>query len=148
MLLTLAILESDGFAIRYRELLIRTLSDQARARLPFDYYTALSDIHEDTRRAITADSVRSFVPAVTGNPPRNTKGQQRQRNGRNGKQTPKCSKAGKGKKGKGGGGPMPSRVRGHPPLLPPRRLPLLDNRLFYIHSGWRMFTSLSPIIME
>ena len=102
VILTLATPESAGFAIRYHELLIRTLSDHARARLPFDYFTALSEIHDDTRRAISTDGARASVPASTNNAQRNPKGQQRQRNGKNGKQTQKGQKTGKGKKGRDG----------------------------------------------
>ena len=67
VILTLAKLGSAGFAICYHELLVRTLADYARARFPFDYYTALSEIHEDTNRAINTDSART---AVMAHPPR------------------------------------------------------------------------------
>ena len=75
-LLSLATLEGAGFAARYHELLIRILADRARARLPFDYFTALSEVHEDTRRTIATDSARaSNQPPQKGNRQRSGEGQ-------------------------------------------------------------------------
>ena len=99
VLLSLATLESAGFAIRYHELLIRTLADCARARFPFDYYTALSEVHEDTRRAILTDSDRSG-PSNQANRPakRSGKGNNRYKGGKTRSTPLKGSKTGKGKK--------------------------------------------------
>lgn len=53
--------------MRYHELLARTLAGCARARFSYDYYTSLSEIHEDTRRAITTDTARSAAtPKLEG----------------------------------------------------------------------------------
>ena len=48
--------ESAAYAISYHNPLASTLADYARARFPFDYHTALSDVHEDTRRSILRDT--------------------------------------------------------------------------------------------
>lgn len=69
VLLSIATLENAGFAIRYRDLLASSLSDYARPRFPFDYHTALSDIHADTRRAVARES---FPPNNRFAPPVNT----------------------------------------------------------------------------
>ena len=96
-LLSLATLESAGFAMRYHDLPVRTLADCARARFPFDYLTALSEVHEDTRRAIMADTARpSFAPPRNENAPRfQPKGKQRAKST---KQKGRNAKGGKGKK--------------------------------------------------
>ena len=101
VLLSLATTESAAYAIRYHNLLVATLADYARARFPFDYHTALSDVHEDTRRAIlrdnTAPNARSIAPAPNGQlPQKSSKGKQRGKGTR--------STKGKGPKGKGKGG--------------------------------------------
>ena len=101
VLLSLATLASAGFAIRYHELLIRTLADHARARLPFDYFTALSEVHEDTRRTIATDSARaSNQPPQKGNKQRSAKGQSPTPKGKKGKPAGKGTKNNRGKKGK------------------------------------------------
>ena len=76
VLLSLATLESAGFSLRYHELLIRTLADCARERFPFDYFTALSEIHEETRRAITSDTART-TPTPQSEHSRSSKGKDR-----------------------------------------------------------------------
>ena len=104
MLLTLETLESAGFAIRYHELPVRTLADCARARFPFDYYTALSEIHEDTKRAITSDTARNAAGSSGQNAHWIPKGKNKGQGKKNGKpnQNTKNNKAPKGKKGKQG----------------------------------------------
>ena len=121
VLLTLATLESAGFAIRYHELLVRTLSDYARARFPFDYFTALSEIHEDTKRAINTDSTR---PASMAPPPANAQlytkgGKNRYSNGKKGKPTGGKGNKTKGKQGKGGNPRQAGKGPTPPPVAPP-----------------------------
>ena len=55
VLLSLASLETAGYAIKYHELLVTALADFARARYPCDYHSALSEVHEDTRRALARE---------------------------------------------------------------------------------------------
>ena len=98
VLLTLATLESAGFAIKYHELLIRTLADCARARFPFDYHAALSEIHEDTRRAILNEHARGIAtPQRFGNQ-RFPKGNNRAKGGKVRNTPNKGAKNTKGKK--------------------------------------------------
>ena len=97
VILSLATLESANFAIRYHDLLASTFADFARARFSFDYHTALSEIHEDTRRAVAREnaSLSNTAPPVQGSPQRSGKGQNKgQQKGNKGK-----GKGGKGKKG-------------------------------------------------
>ena len=61
LLLSLASLESAGYAMRYHATLATTLADYARARYPIDYHIALSEIHEDTREAMTRGSTAVAV---------------------------------------------------------------------------------------
>ena len=100
VLLSLATLETAGFAIKYHELLIRTLADCARARFPIDYYTALSEIHDDTRRAILTENIRSGQPnfAPANNQQCSRKGNNRPKGGKTRTQPPKGNKSGNGKK--------------------------------------------------
>ena len=72
VLLSLASLESAGYAIRYRDLLATTLADCARARFPMDYHTALSEVHDDTRRALLRENTTvaaRFNPTSSTNEP-------------------------------------------------------------------------------
>ena len=117
VLMSLATLESAGFALRYHELLIRTLAETARARFPFDYYTALSEVHEETRRAITSDTARPPPTpqneAANHSNNRSNKGGYRRKGPKNGKQggTAKGQKRSEGKgtaaTGKGPAQPPP-----------------------------------------
>ena len=81
-ILSLGTLESAGFPIRYRESAIRTLSVYARARFPFGFFDALSEVREDTRRTIADDGamVDADFPE-SANPP-NGKGQPRPHEGK------------------------------------------------------------------
>ena len=69
--------------MRYRELLVTTLADFARARFPCDYHLALSEMREDTRKAVARDSQPStgrFTPNANSsvrNFPRVQKGKSR-----------------------------------------------------------------------
>ena len=56
VLLSLATLENAGFAMKYNELLSTSLADSARDRFPCDYRIMLSEVHEETRRAVTRDT--------------------------------------------------------------------------------------------
>ena len=62
VILALATLESDGFDMRYHDLLVRTLAGCARARFPYDYFSSLSEVREDARRIIATDTDRSSAP--------------------------------------------------------------------------------------
>lgn len=83
VILSLASLESAGYAMRYRELLVTTLKDFARARFPCDYQSALSEVHEDTRRAAVRGNqavAARFTPNANSSVesfPRNQKGKSR-----------------------------------------------------------------------
>ena len=99
VLLSLATLESAGFATRYHALSVRTLADCARARFPFDYHAAPAEIREDTLRAITTDIARS-VTTPQNEAQRRSKGKVRRKgtknkgeapNGNKGKQRPKSA---------------------------------------------------------
>ena len=109
VLLSLATLESAGYAIRYHDLLVSTLADYARARFAFDYHTALSEVHEDTRRMVTREGPNASTHPPTAPNKGQGKGQKGPRNNPN-----KGTKGGKGAKGgkKGGkrakGGVTPS----------------------------------------
>ena len=121
VLLTLSTLESAGFAIRYHESLIRTMADYARARIPFDFFTALSEIHEDTRRAITADSTRVVATFPKSASKANGKGKPRQQERKKGKgQAGKAAKpSNRGKKGKNNA----ARATGKGPVATPTATP-------------------------
>ena len=115
VLLSLSTLESAGFAIRYRELLIRNIADNARARISCDYFATLSKVREDTRRAITTDGARSpNQPLPKGAKQRSRKGTPTNREGKKGKSTSKGTKPNRGKKGKDNA-TRPS-GKGHTPL--------------------------------
>ena len=122
VLLSLATLESAGFALRYRELLIRTLADHARARFPFDYSTALSEVHGDTRRVIATDSARaSYQPPSKWTKQRTGKGKSSAQERKKGNPSGKGTKSNRGKKGKDnatrptGKGPTPLTTANPPP---------------------------------
>ena len=91
LLLSIASTESAGYEMRYRETLVTTLADYARARFPINYHQSLSELHEDTRKAMTREGT-----AVSGrftNASSNSKNSQR---------FPKGKSRSKGKgKGKG-----------------------------------------------
>ena len=100
VLLSLASLESAGYAIKYHDLLVTTLADFARARFPCDFHSALSEVHEDTRRALARETAtpqgRPNAPAASNEGYRPPKGK--------GKAKGKGSKGkGKSQKGKKGG---------------------------------------------
>ena len=63
--------------MRYHDLLVRTWEDCARDRSPYGYYATLSDIHEDTRRAIASDAIRSVARPQHETPQRFTHGKNR-----------------------------------------------------------------------
>ena len=134
--------------MRYRELLIRTLADCARARFPFGYFTALSDVREDTRRAINTDGARPNAPPLQANARRNAKGASialiRARTRRHLTKERKTTRA-----TRKGGITLPG-VRGkvlrrrQPPLLPTRR-----DHLLYGQTAWgvlfdKEYCTLSP----
>ena len=107
VLLSLATLESAGFAIRYHDLLVSTLADYARARFAFDYHTALSEVHEDTRRMVTREG-----PTASNNPPpAPVKGKGKGQKGPKGNAT----KGGKGGKANKGGKKGGKRTKGGAP---------------------------------
>ena len=91
VLLSLASLENAGYAIKYREIIATTLSDFARARFPCDYHSALSEVHEDTRRALARGAApapgRPNTASASNGPYRSQKG--------------KGKSKGKGNKGQG-----------------------------------------------
>ena len=94
VLLSLATLENAGFAIRYHDLLVSTLADFARARFTSDYHTALSEVHEDTRRAVTRENNAPKTAPTTATPTQGKgKGQTRSKG---------SATKGKGKGTKGG----------------------------------------------
>ena len=128
VLLSLETLESAGFAIRYRELLIRTLADHSRTRLPFDYFAALSEVHEDTRRTIATDSARaSNQQPQKGNEQRSAKGKVRPRRERKASLLARELRTAAEKRGKITlTDPLVKVRRNFPPLL---LRPLLGNRL-------------------
>ena len=101
VLLSLATLESAGFAMKYHDLLVRTLADCARARFPFDYATALSEVHEDTRRAILVENARMAPTPQAHYPPRSSKENNRPKGIKSRNNAPKGTNApnkGKGRK--------------------------------------------------
>ena len=61
VLLSLASLETAGYAIRYHDSLVSTLAECARARFPIDYHNALSEVHDDTRRALARDNANFSI---------------------------------------------------------------------------------------
>ena len=50
-------------AIRYREMLILELVGCARARFPYEYYTDLSELRDEARRAPLSDNNRNAKQA-------------------------------------------------------------------------------------
>ena len=68
VILSLATLENAAYAIRYHETLISALADYARARFPFDYHSALSEIHEETRRLLLRDTANNLAGFPSQNP--------------------------------------------------------------------------------
>ena len=101
--------------------------------LTFDYYTALSEVHEDTRRTIATDSARaSNQPPLKGNKQRSGKGRTPTQEGKKGKPVGKGTKNNRGKKGKDNAsrpaGKGPSQLSTAPPLLPLRVDRLLEDK--------------------
>ena len=99
LLLSIASLETAGYAMRYHEMLVTTLADFARARYPIDFHLALSEIHDDTRKALLMENtaVNGRFPnasSISENTQRFPKGKSRSKGKAKGKGT-----AQKGKKG-------------------------------------------------
>ena len=101
VILSIASIENSAFAIRYHDLLIASLADFARARFPFDYHSALSEIHEDTRRLAMRDNANTTAPRFTA--PNPADNQPRQFTHKSRPKGQKGTQKGKGTKGKKGG---------------------------------------------
>ena len=101
VLLSLATLENAGFAMKYHDLLVTTLSEYARARFPCDYRAMLSEVNEETCRAVTRDSTappKRFPFAAPLSTQRSQKGKQRSQKGGKVKGNPNKGNKGKGAK--------------------------------------------------
>ena len=123
VLLSLAILANAGPAVRYRDLLVRTIADCARPRFPCDYHTALSDVHDDARLVISNDSDRRASPAECAR--KYAIGKTRPQNNGKGKGNGRAMRITKGKKRAPLPTPIRSIMRPVKGALRRRRLPLV-----------------------
>ena len=102
----------------------RILADNARARIPCDYFAMSSEVREDTRRAIDTDSNRSSTQRLPKSAKQlSRKGTPANRDGKKGKPSGKgnrpAGKDNRGKKGKGDARRQSGKGAAHPTTAPP-----------------------------